>query len=90
MNLLARLDAVIAKVDTDGYSAMYSTDMVSLLRDVRLVISLSVRSVANPAWSGVCDEDVDLEQILNKFELLQQVTNTTTTERKAMREHVEA
>ena len=31
---------------------------------LRAVAAAAVRSVRNPAWAGVCDEDVELERVL--------------------------
>lgn len=37
---------------------------------LRVVAAAAVRSVRNPAWSGVCDEDVELERVLHAAGLL--------------------
>jgi len=34
------------------------------LRDLRAIAAAAERSVMNPAWAGICDEDVRLEQAL--------------------------
>lgn len=37
---------------------------------LRAVAEAAVRSVSNPAWAGVCDEDVQLERVLREAGLL--------------------
>lgn len=34
------------------------------LRHLRAIAAAAERSVMNPAWAGVCDEDVELERAL--------------------------
>ena len=44
-----------------------------LLKEVerlRVIAAAAVRSVSNPAWAGVCDEDVDLERVLREAGLM--------------------
>ena len=37
---------------------------------LRVVAAAAVRSVLNPAWAGVCDEDVELERALQAAGML--------------------
>ena len=44
-----------------------------LLKEVerlRVIAAAAVRAVSNPAWAGVCDEDVDLERVLREAGLM--------------------
>ena len=50
------------------------------LRDLRAIAAAAERSVMNPAWAGICDEDVRLEQALLAAGYLRErrrATNTT-------------
>jgi len=38
---------------------------------LRAIAAAAVRSVSNPAWAGVCDEDVELERVLREAGFLE-------------------
>jgi hypothetical protein len=40
-------------------------DQIELMR---VVINAARASINNPAWSGVCDEDVELERAIREYE----------------------
>ncbi len=40
------------------------------LRQLRKIAEAAIRCVKNPAWSGVCDEDIELEQALREAGML--------------------
>ena len=37
---------------------------------LRVIAAAAVRAVSNPAWAGVCDEDLELERVLREAGLL--------------------
>lgn len=40
------------------------------IEKLRVIAAAAVRSVSNPAWAGVCDEDVELERVLREAGML--------------------
>ena len=44
--------------------------LYSEVEQLRKVAAAASRSVSNPAWAGVCDEDVELERVLREAKLL--------------------
>lgn len=40
--------------------------LYSEVEQLRKVAAAAARSVSNPAWAGVCDEDVELERVLRE------------------------
>jgi len=48
-----------------------SYDLAKEIERLRAIAAAAVRSVSNPAWAGVCDEDVELERVLREAGFLE-------------------
>lgn len=45
----------------------FSHILTAELAQVEAIVRAAYECVNNPAWAGVCDEDLKLEQAVNKF-----------------------
>lgn len=50
--------------------------LYSEVEQLRKIATAAARSVSNPAWAGVCDEDVELERVLREGKFLPEKTAT--------------
>ena len=70
--MVAKLRYAAKKAGQDGSwagSALLAQAAGEMER-LRVIAAAAVRSVSNPAWAGVCDEDVDLERVLREAGLM--------------------
>jgi hypothetical protein len=67
------MDLLLHNLRTGGVSHddwTVATEAADEIERLRVIAAAAVRSVSNPAWAGVCDEDVDLERVLREAGLM--------------------